>query len=116
MASSQAGYTSMCDLKWSQQEKTIARQAFDRALNREVEVIIGKTKKMAKKIGQMSDLWKLETYLTRARKNIDNKYDYRYSVLLLVFANLIRDGYLSEEELSGLGEDKLSYIRAYVAL
>ena len=37
-------------------------------------------------------------------------YDYRYSVLLWVFARLIRDEWLNIDELEGLSEDKLSRI------
>jgi hypothetical protein len=49
--------------------------------------------------------------LTQRRQDINRKYDYRYSVLLFVFANLVREGRVSEEELRSLGEDKLAYIR-----
>ncbi|MDZ8056073.1 MAG: hypothetical protein RMX68_021745 [Aulosira sp. ZfuVER01] len=34
----------------------------------------------------------------------------RYSVLIFVFARLIREGWLSIEELKSLGEDKLSIL------
>jgi hypothetical protein len=43
----------------------------------------------------------------------DRKYDYRYSVLTDVFARLFREGRVSEEELKGLGEEKLAYIRSF---
>jgi hypothetical protein len=38
-------------------------------------------------------------------------YDYRYSVLLVVFGYLVREGRLRMEELNGLAEDKLASIR-----
>lgn len=103
-------------LKWSQTEKAIARKAFDRALERELEGVIQKTKQMATKIQQPSDLWRLESYLTESRKKIDGRYDYRYSVLPLVFGALIREGHLDEGELHGLAEDKLRYIRSCAQL
>jgi hypothetical protein len=78
--------------------------------------VITKTMEMAKNIEQPSDLWDLEGYLTDSRKDIDRRYDYRYSVLPLVFGNLVRRGRLSMEELSGLREDKLKAIRSYVRL
>jgi hypothetical protein len=71
---------------------------------------------MAGRIEQPSDLWELEGYLTRSRKEIDRMYDYRYSVLPLVFGSLIREGRLSEEELHGLADDKLAHIRSYAKL
>ena len=112
----QERYTSMLDLKWSPADKAVARRAFDLALRRELETVIGEVKKMAGRIEQPSDLWELERYLTVRRKEIDRQYDYRYSVLLLVFGNLLRQGRLSEQELDGLGEDKLTSIRCVAKL
>jgi hypothetical protein len=104
-------HADMRDLKWSQAEKIIARKAFDHALRRELEEIFQKTKQMAAKIEQPSDLWKLESFLTKRRNEIDCKYDYRYSVLPIVFGVLVREGRIDEEELHGLTEEKLGYIR-----
>lgn len=59
-----------------------------------------------------ADLWDLERYLTQRRKEIDRKYDYRYSQLTHVFGKLLHEGRLSEGELRGLGEDKLRSIRS----
>jgi Photoprotection regulator fluorescence recovery protein len=115
-AASCAG-TAMRDLKWSPAEKAIARRAFDRALGRELEAVILETKSKAAKIQEPSGLWELERYLTQRRQEIDRKYDYRYSVLPLVLANLLTGDRLNENELHGLGEDKLGYIhRAAVHL
>ncbi len=98
------------DLKWSPAEKAIARKAFEQALSREFEAVIRKTKEMAAKIEQPSDLWDLESYLGKRRREIDQQYDYRYSVLPIVFGSLIRKGRITEEELRGLSEDKLNRI------
>jgi len=97
---------------WSRSEKTIARKAFDVALGRELHEVIQKAKQMANEIQQSSDLWDLEHYLTQRRKEIDRKYDYRYSRLTHVFGRLLHENRLSEEELRGLGEDKLKSIRS----
>ncbi len=109
-----SGYDSMRNLRWSPAEKAIARKAFDLALHREFEVIVGEARKMMASVKQVSALWELEQYLTERRKEIDRRYDYRYSVLPIVFGNLISEGRLSERELNGLGEDKLKFIRDYV--
>jgi hypothetical protein len=67
---------------------------------------------MADEIQQSSDLWDLEHYLTQRRKEIDRKYDYRYSQLTQVFGRLVHEGRLKEQELRGLEEDKLKSIRS----
>jgi hypothetical protein len=54
--------------------------------------------------------------LTQRRQEIDAKYDFRYSVLPLVFANLLREGRISEDDLRGLGEDKLEVTRVTASL
>jgi hypothetical protein len=59
-----------------------------------------------------SDLWDLELYLTERRKQIDRKYDYRYSQLTLVFGRLLYENRLSEDDLLGLREDKMNSIRS----
>ena len=102
--------TSIRDMKWSPSEKNVARQAFDQALQREFEAVIRETKRLAAGIQQPSELWELEHYLRERRKEIDSRYDYRYSVLPFVFADLIRTGRLTEEELDGVSEEKLAHI------
>jgi hypothetical protein len=99
---------------WSRSEKIIARKAFDAALGlgRELHEVIQETQKMASQIQQSSDLWDLEHYLTQRRKEIDRKYDYRYSQLTLVFGKLLHEKRLREEDLRGLREDKLKSIRS----
>ena len=98
---------------WSRSEKTIARTAFEAALGRELHEVIQEAKKMASHIQQSSDLWDLESYLTQRRKEIDRKYDYRYSRFTQVFGRLLHESRLSEEELRGLREDKLKPIRSF---
>ena len=98
---------------WSRSEKVIARTAFDAALGRELHEVIQQAKKMASQIQQSSDLWDLELYLTQRRKEIDRKYDYRYSQLTQVFGRLLHETRLCEEDLRGLREDKLTSIRSF---
>ena len=98
---------------WSRSEKTIARKAFDAALGRELHEVIQETKQRVNQINGSADLWDLERYLTQRRKEIDRKYDYRYSQLTHVFGRLLHEGRVSEEELRGLREDKLKPIRSF---
>ena len=97
---------------WSRSEKAIARTAFDAALGPELHEVIQRTKQMANAIQGSTDLWDLEHYLTQPRKEIDRKYDYRYSQLMQVFGRLLYQNRLNEDELHGLREDKLKAIRS----
>jgi hypothetical protein len=100
----------MHDMKWSPSEKAVARRAFDQALNTELRELIRETKNTAARIEQASELWKLETWLTQRRLDIERKYDYRYSVLPLVFAALLKQGFISENDLHGLDAEKIKLI------
>ncbi len=101
----------MRELNWSATEKALARRAFDRALKEEVQELIREAKELAAKVEEASELWNLEHWLTQRRLDIERKYDYRYSVLPFVFATLLKQGHLSEQDLLGLGVEKVELIR-----
>jgi|HubBroStandDraft_6_1064221.scaffolds.fasta_scaffold1034482_1 hypothetical protein len=98
-------------LRWSDAEKKIARRVFDQALQHELDEVVRKVKEMARDIKEPSDLWEIEEYLTKRRKAIDADYDYRYSQLPLVFGLLVRKGRIRVEDLQGLDEEKLAFVR-----
>lgn len=103
------------DLKWSSSEKKVARAAFDAAL----EVALGKTlaefKKKASDAATFSDMWEIEDYLRQQRRELEQLFDYRYSQLIVVFASLVRKGYLDEKLLVGLSQDKREEIARFLA-
>jgi hypothetical protein len=107
----QDSYPDQNEPVWSKSEKVVARTAFDAALKRELHEVMQETRRVASQIKEPSDLWDLEHYLTRRRKEIDRKYDYRYSQLTQVFGRLLFEKRLHEEELRGLQKDKLNSIR-----
>ncbi len=105
---------SVRDLTWSKTEKKIARAAFDNAYRREMQEIKEKVQKKVQNFKEDQDVWELYNYLRARRKDMGGKYDYRYSVLIYVFGRLLREGYVTEEELQGLSEEKITYIKRLV--
>lgn len=101
----------MRGLQWSKREKAVARRAFDAAYKRECEAIMAELRKSASAAKKSEDIWEIHDYLTRQRRTTDEKYDYRYSMLIFVFAQLLKEGWLKEEELEGLCEDKIERIK-----
>jgi hypothetical protein len=102
---------SIYDLKWSNEEKKVARKVFDNAYQREMDEI---KSLLLNKVSQMktnSELWAIEDFLSEKRKVVDSKYDYRYSQIILVFSRLLCEGYLSEEDISELAEEKRDLIK-----
>jgi hypothetical protein len=104
------------DLKWSSSEKRVAREAFDLALESALAKVMAEFKRRAAASATPSDLWEIEDYLRRQRREIDETFDYRYSQLLLVFARLIHEGHLDESRLAGLSEEKREIIRSLLSL
>lgn len=101
----------MLNEKWTDKEKKIARRAFDAALERELAATLAAFQKKAAGAHSFDDLWDIHDYLEKTQRALDSKYDYRYSQLVFVFAQLLRDRRITEAELAGLSEEKLGAIR-----
>lgn len=97
---------------WSSTEKKIAQEMFNRAYDREISALITEVREKARAIAKLDDLWKLHDFLSARRHEIDGKYDYDYTSLLFVFAELVKDGWLQLDELENLDRDKLAKIAA----
>ena len=106
----------MYDLKWSESEKKLSRRVFEAALHGELAEIMAKFKAKAAAVATPDELWAIQDFLAGKQREVEQKYDYRYSQLVLVFARLVREGRITEEQLHGLSEEKLSYIRHIVSL
>jgi len=104
------------DLKWSQSEKKVARRVYDSALEGELAEIMAEFKARATAVRTPDEMWVLEDYLSAKRRELHEKYDYRYSRLILTFAWLLREFSPPEDHLYGLSEEKLSYIRRILSL
>jgi hypothetical protein len=102
----------MRELSWSKREKQIAHAAFEQALEREAAVLLAEVRTKAQTLTEVADLWQLEQFLRDKRRAFEQRYDYRYSVLLYVFADLIQAGWLSLDELAGLADDKRARVAA----
>jgi hypothetical protein len=103
-------------MNWSHAEKKIARTAFDAALDKELAALLADFKHRALAVTDTAQLWEIEDLLRERRHEIDLKYDFRYSQLVVVFGQLLREGWLQEQQLGGLGEDKLVLIRRVASL
>jgi hypothetical protein len=100
--------------EWLGRERNTARKVFDAALTRELQEVMREAKHMANKIKEPADLWNLEHHLTQRRKDIDRKYDSRSSRLTQVLGILLCEGRIADEDLRGLGDDKVKAIRSLV--
>jgi hypothetical protein len=106
----------MRDIKWSQSEKKAARAVFDAALQRECAAILSRLKELATIAKTPQDMWEIEDYIAEQRRQIDSKYDFRYSQLIQVFGRLLREDRIEEEELQALSAEKLAWIQTIAML
>jgi len=97
---------------WTAEEQDLARRVFELALRREVEVLIETLRSQAAALGSTEDVWRLHDFLCVRRHAIEGRFAFRLNGVLFVFADFIRDGLASLEELEGLSEDKLAKISA----
>ncbi len=102
----------MSEAEWTDPEKEIARMAFDKAHEREVEALLKHVREEASTIVDLGNLWQLHDFLSAKRYEIEGKYDYQYPALLFVFAGLVKEGWIHLNELEGLNKDKLSKVAA----
>ena len=94
---------------WTKTEKQIAKKAFNLAKSRAYKELIDTIN--SKVIKTQNQIWELRDLLNKKAKEFDNKFDYRYSQLPILFIRYINEGLLRIEELEGLSEDKIYIIR-----
>lgn len=102
----------LTEIQWSPTEEKIAKTAFDTAYGREVASMMAEVKRQAQAATNPDELWKLHDFLSARRHDLDGKYDLRAEMLIFVFAQLVKEGWLEIGELEGLNTDKISKIKA----
>src|SRR5437660_9063077 len=84
------------EVRWSLGEKKAARKVFDKAYRRQCDSVRARVKDMITTAVDPADIWRIHDYLSRERRRTDELFEFRYSVLILVFARLLADGSLTE--------------------
>ena len=102
----------MSKTEWSEAEEAIAKQALQTACERETAALIANVRDRASSITKLEDLWYLHDLLSTKRYEIDGKYTYDASSLVFDFAQLIKEQWLTSEDLAGLKPEMLSKISA----
>ena len=97
---------------WSKAEEIIAKQALQTAYTRETTALITSVRDEASSITKLEDLWYLHDLLSTKRYEIDGKYAYDASSVVFDFASLVKEGWLTLEDLKGLNQTILSKISA----
>jgi hypothetical protein len=100
------------EIDWSVKEQEIAQSAFNKAYQREITALLESVRERSSSIVELGDIWNLNDLLNSKRHELDGKYEYEYSVLIFVFAKLLKEGWLNLNDLEGLTSDKRAKISA----
>jgi len=73
-------------------------------------------KAVAGRVQTPDELWAMEGWLAQQRCHVDEKFDFRYSQLILVFGRLLREGRITRPQLDGLAPDKIAFVERVVSL
>lgn len=104
------------ETEWSQSEEKIALSAFSKAYEREISALLGEVRAKASGTASIEDIWNLHDFLSARRHDIDGKYEYCPTGLIFVFAQLVKEGWLSLNDLDGLDAKKLSKVAALASM
>jgi hypothetical protein len=99
------------DWKWSDAEKRLAQRVYEEARLAELAETLADFKARAAAAPTVDEMWPLEGHLRSRRRELEEKYQYRYSQLPFLFARLLREGRVHASQLAGLSSDKLEAIR-----
>lgn len=106
----------MQNLKWSDSEKKLSRRVFEAALEAELAEIMTAFKAKVAALTTPDEMWALQRVLARSQREVEEKYDYRYSELIMVFSRLLRDGRITREQIHGLSDEKIAFIERLQSL
>lgn len=95
---------------WTTKEIDISQKVLNKAYDRETETLILEVKQKINHMTHMEQLWQVHDILSAKRYDLDGKYDNRESMLIFTFAQLLKEGWICLEELSGLEKEKLAKI------
>jgi len=95
---------------WSAAEKRAARAAFGAAWDRECGAIRREVEAMLAHSSDPARIWQIHDYLSQKRRDVDAKYDYRYSVLPGVLGRLLAEGWVEETEIAMFDGEKLAHL------
>ncbi|MEL4895861.1 hypothetical protein [Crocosphaera sp. Alani8] len=85
-----------------EKDQKIAQEALRKAYTRETQALIAEINQKASQITDINAIWALSDYLNSQRYNIEGKYDCRESTSVFVLAQLVKEKWLTIDELSDL--------------
>jgi hypothetical protein len=95
---------------WTTTEIEISQRVLNKAYERETETLVTQVRHKINNMTDIEQLWQVHDILSAKRYDLDGKYDARESMLIFTFAQLLKEGWISLEELHGLDQAKLAKV------
>lgn len=95
---------------WTTAEIEISEKILKKAYERETKTLVQQVQEKIHNLNDMEELWEIHDLLSSKRYDLDGKYDSREPMLVFTFAQLIKEGWINMEELSGIDKGKLAQI------
>jgi hypothetical protein len=95
---------------WTTTEIEISQRVLNKAYERETETLVSQVQHKINNMTDIEQLWQVHDILSAKRYDLDGKYDARESMLIFTFAQLLKEGWISLEELNGLDQAKLAKV------
>jgi len=102
--------TTITTAGWNHTEIEISQKVLKKAYQRETETLMAQVRSQINNMTEMEQLWQVHDLLSAKRYDLDGKYDTREGMLVFTFAQLLKEGLISLEELTGLDSAKLAKI------
>ncbi|MGI0480399.1 hypothetical protein ACN4EE_06380 [Geminocystis sp. CENA526] len=102
--------TTITTAGWNHTEIEISHSVLQKAYQRETETLMAQVRSQINNMTDMQQLWQVHDLLSAKRYDLDGKYDNREPMLVFTFAQLLKEGWISLEELNGLDSAKLAKI------
>ncbi len=102
--------TIITETEWTTKEIEISQRVLNKAYQRETETLVAEVRHKINNMTDIEQLWQVHDTLSAKRYDLDGKYDAREPMLIFTFAQLLKEGWISLEELSGLHQAKLAKI------
>lgn len=93
---------------WSKSDKESARYLFELGKKRDYQKLILSIRNFSLEMDE--NIWDLKEFLDAKAKEFDAKYDYRYSMLPILFACYIEEGLLSINDLESFSTQIKNHI------
>ncbi|MBE9222866.1 hypothetical protein IQ215_09175 [Cyanobacterium stanieri LEGE 03274] len=95
---------------WTTAEIEISEKVLKKAYERETKTLVKQVQEQVDNLEDVAQLWEIHDLLSSKRYDLDGKYDNREPMLVFTFAQLLKEGWINIEELTGIDKAKLAQI------